>query len=183
MRKVRKRRANNADLRPNFFSFDIFSVSRAQTATEYMVILAVVIIISLIVVVVMSDIPTIGKETKNRAKDTFWNTASIGVVSYYNSVDSGSKLIIKNNNPFTIRLIWLNSSTTMDDSNPASFNSTAFVIGSGEVKVLMGELTPSCDNIGDSWQSYLFFKYQNIENQAIYYYKGEGNSLEGVCAS
>jgi len=57
-------------------------MKKAQGATEYLIILAIVIIIALIVVGAMGGIPGIGTGAKSRASASFWQTSDIAIPSY-----------------------------------------------------------------------------------------------------
>lgn len=82
--------------------------NKAQTATEYLIILAVVIVIALIVVGVLGGIPSIGGGVSKSAKLAQLSSKPVGVTNYA-FLDSGSKLRIKNNQPNTISVnsIWV----------------------------------------------------------------------------
>ncbi len=163
---------------------DIVIVSKkSQTATEYMIILAVVIIIALIAVAVLGGIPGVGAGAKKRGAETYWNVADVGVTSYANAVTGNDVLKVKNNKKNTITIDWVNMSTTSDSAATTSFNDTDTILGAGEVKTLTGLLVPTCTKVGDNWATYLTVKYQDVDTGAIFYFKGDGNKLEGVCAS
>lgn len=155
---------------------------RGQTATEYMIILAVVIIIALIAVAVLGGIPGVGTGTKKRASETYWSIASIGVSSYANSVNSNGIMKVKNNLKNTITVLWINMSTTADGSPTHNFNDTDTILAAGEVRTLTGTMIPTCNVIGDSWATYITVKYQDKDTGAVYYFKGDGNKLDGECA-
>jgi len=55
---------------------------KAQGATEYLIILAIVIIIALIVVGAMGGIPGIGTGARSRSSASFWQTADIAIPAY-----------------------------------------------------------------------------------------------------
>ena len=77
--------------------------SKAQGATEYMIVLAIVIIIALLVIIVMKGVPSIGKSGATRSSAAFWETADIGFMAY--AVDSsGITMNIRNNYKNTIRM-------------------------------------------------------------------------------
>jgi hypothetical protein len=78
-------------------------MSKAQTATEYLIILAVVIIIALIVVGVMGGIPELGGGASEAAAKAALASQKVGVTSYAIS-DYDTVLTIKNNNLNTIRI-------------------------------------------------------------------------------
>ncbi|MGM5484010.1 MAG: DUF1566 domain-containing protein [Nanobdellota archaeon] len=69
---------------------------KTQTATEYLIILAVVIVIALIVVGVLGGIPSIGGGAGKSASNAEMLTADIGITNYH--VNSTNALIIIRNN-------------------------------------------------------------------------------------
>lgn len=69
---------------------------RSQTATEYLIILAVVIIIGLIVVAILGGIPGIGGGTGSRSAQTQLATAAVGVTSH--AITNESVVITLRNN-------------------------------------------------------------------------------------
>lgn len=76
---------------------------KSQTATEYLIILAVVIIIALIVVGVLGGIPSIGGGASKNTNDANLRTQSVGIENYVLGT-GGSTIIVKNNNPFSVRI-------------------------------------------------------------------------------
>lgn len=77
------------------------SMKKAQTATEYLVILAVVIVIALIVVGVLGGIPSIGGGADKRANDARLSTADVGITGYSVS-SSQTTLVVRNNEQSSI---------------------------------------------------------------------------------
>ena len=78
---------------------------KAQTATEYLIILAVVIIIALIVVGVLGGIPGIGKGAASRTSAAYWQTSDIAIPSYAIGQDGSAddlNLTVRNNNVLMI---------------------------------------------------------------------------------
>lgn len=71
---------------------------RAQTATEYLIILAVVIAIALIVVGVLGGIPSIGGGISENTAKMNLASAKVAVVNYAIS-DMDTKLKVQNSNP------------------------------------------------------------------------------------
>jgi hypothetical protein len=55
---------------------------KSQTATEYLIIGAVVILISIIVVVVIGGVPSVGSGTSEQQSRLALQTADVGVISY-----------------------------------------------------------------------------------------------------
>ena len=82
---------------------NIFKTKNAQTATEYIVIIAVVIIIALIVVSALGGIPTIGGGASFSSNKAILSLKPVGIVSYEVNNES-SLLVLKNNNPFAVRI-------------------------------------------------------------------------------
>lgn len=77
--------------------------NRSQTATEYLIILAVVIIIGLIVVAALGGIPGIGSGTGSRGDSAELATLPVGVSSH--SMGSNYATVqIRNNEPVTVRV-------------------------------------------------------------------------------
>ena len=74
---------------------------RAQTATEYLVIIAVVIIIALIVINVLGGVPSIGGSSSSKINDLRLANADVGVVAYSISED-GATIFLRNNLADTI---------------------------------------------------------------------------------
>jgi len=79
---------------------------KAQTSTEYLIILAIVIIIALVVVGVMGGIPSLGGQTSSRTGEAYWAQTDIGIISY--KIDAAAldddQFVIKNNKRFTIKI-------------------------------------------------------------------------------
>ena len=160
---------------------------KAQTATEYMIILAVVIIIALIVVGVLGGIPGIGGGAGSRALDAYWSTAPIGVVSAAAAVPNETRLIIKNNlnDPIMIHEVHMSPNGQTDPTD--RLVETQVTMGVGEEKVWATNATYDvpgiCNQAGDAWISNLFLNYTNQRTGATYEFRGEGNQLSGVCAT
>jgi uncharacterized protein (UPF0333 family) len=76
---------------------------RSQTATEYLIILAVVIIIALIVIGTLGGIPGIGGGTSQAAAKAALASQKVGVTSYAIS-DYDTVLTVRNNNMDAIRI-------------------------------------------------------------------------------
>jgi hypothetical protein len=121
---------------------------RAQTATEYLILLAVVIIIAVIVVTAMGGIPSIGGGAGKSTSKVVLSTQPVGVTAWV--VDTlGTKLRLRNNLPETI-----NVHSIILDGSEISVN-----------KVL---------SIGETTDVYHFGKYKPSQtkytyNLAIYY--------------
>jgi hypothetical protein len=96
---------------------------KSQTATEYLIILAVVIVIALIVVGVLGGIPNMGGKSSSRTANIGLSNQKIGIVS--SSVyDCGTKLVLRNNNPeqVTVRKVIINNTNCQTNSIPSKVN-------------------------------------------------------------
>lgn len=69
---------------------------RSQTATEYLIILAVVIVIALIVVGVMGGIPSIGGGVSYQASSAILQSEDIGILKYAVGTTKTSLVIVNN---------------------------------------------------------------------------------------
>jgi len=98
--------------------------TRAQAATEYVIILAIVIVISLVAVGAMGGIPKLGGSTSSRASVSYWQQADIGVSASLLNATS-ARLVVKNNQPFNIRII---NSTLRDSAGAVVYNSASSVL-------------------------------------------------------
>ncbi len=157
---------------------------KAQTATEYMIILAVIIIIALIVVGVMGGIPGLGGSTRGRASSAYWQTADIGIVAYSivnttgNITDDKVIMSIRNNRRDSIRV----HNISLDGT---SFRWTGFTLAPGETYQISETETniTECTSPGNSFTVAVEINYTDDETGASYSFNGEGNKLEGTCAS
>lgn len=154
---------------------------KAQGATEYIIILAVVIIIALLVIAAMKAIPSIGKSGASRSSAAFWETADIGFISY--AMDSSGIIInIRNNlkSTITITRITLDEGTD-DEESLATSPSLPETLTAGEVKTLTSD-DVTC-SAGNRYSHEVEVKYTDEETNAGYTFTGIGNKLEGICAS
>lgn len=155
---------------------------RAQTATEYMIILAVVIIIALIVVGVMGGIPGIGTGARSGASSAYWKTAKISITSYSADASDNVKLKVRNGMPNTIKIRYFNLSSSGSSPATTALTQTDVTLGPGTEKEFTGTVSNICNAAGDAWTSNIWVKYTDDETGENYTFKGEGNKLEGVCA-
>jgi len=86
---------------------------RAQTSTEYLIILAIVVVIALTVVSTLGGVPTLGAQIGSRAASAYWKTADIGIETAKMVADANDTIVVKNNKRFRVRLTAL----YIDDTN------------------------------------------------------------------
>ena len=79
------------------------SFKKSQTATEYLIILAVVVVIALIVVGILGGIPSIGGGVSEGSARAQLKTLPLGIENYA-SDSLNTRLIIQNNMPSSVRL-------------------------------------------------------------------------------
>lgn len=158
---------------------------KSQTATEYIIILAMVIIISLIVVSTLGGLPSFGESNRARVSAAFWQNADIAIVSYAMSANNEHTLIVQNRLRNHIQIIDLNLSSTGYGEADFRFNSDPITLGPGsrrEIKVDASDFN-ICPSSGAPFTSNVRIKYQVTEIGASYIFTGQGNLLEGTCAN
>ncbi len=147
-------------------------MKRAQTATEYLIILAVVIIIALIVVSVMGGIPGVGGNSRLKASAAYWSTAKIAITSFSAS-PTGVYLNVRNNymDTITINSIYL-------DGTDLGIAPQTLVTGQSAVFTSNGTVT--CPEGSFSYD--VIVMYTDSVSGASYTFTGDGQTLDGSCA-
>ena len=147
---------------------------KGQTATEYLIILAVVIIIALIVVGVLGGIPGIGRGASGRSSAAFWSSQDIGIKDYAVSESGTDTIIVKNN---------MRNSVTINDVlvNDFDLETGSSTLGPGGAKTYTGNIA-AC-SAGQSFSYGVSISYQDSVTGASYNVTGEGTKLEGTCAN
>ena len=148
---------------------------KGQTATEYLIILAVVIIIALIVVGVMGGIPGIGGGAGARTSQAYWSTADIAITSYSVTSAGAVTLNLRNNKPGSVTI----TSLTLDGG--ADLVTTDTTLTSGETTtVSAGDGTVNCSG---SYSFAVSIGYTDVDTGASYTFDGDGQTLDGTCAT
>ncbi|MGM5482012.1 MAG: hypothetical protein ACQESF_00980 [Nanobdellota archaeon] len=147
---------------------------RGQTATEYLIILAVVIVIALVVVVAMGKFPGIGQTTASKATQAYWGAQDIGVDSY--AMTTGPDVMyLKNNNRNTVEV----TNITVDGTT-VDFSKT---LGPGEqAEFELGD-DAACVGAeqGDTFSVNLAIEYRDVKTNTSYTVDGDGNTFDGEC--
>ncbi len=152
---------------------------RGQTATEYLIILAVVIVIALIVIGVLGGFPSIGGSSKTRTSEVYWGSADIAITAHsFDAAGASNVLKLRNNlrNRVTVNTITIGSTTVM---------STATTIASGGSTTFEGSTIASHIDCGDSGDPYSYdvsIAYTDVDTSANYTFTGSGTKLEGSCS-
>ena len=152
-------------------------LKRGQSSTEYLIILAVVIIIALIVIGVLGGIPGIGKTSAGRASAAYWSSADVAITDY--AVDAGGDsnfMGLRNNLRNTITVTNVNLGGTDLITTDQSINS-------GESRNMTINNHIDCGDAGDSYSYGVTINYVDSGTGASYAFTGDGNKLEGSCAS
>ena len=151
---------------------------KAQTATEYMIILAVIIIIALIVVGVMGGIPGLGGNTRSRAQSSYWQSADVGVVAFTSGTTN--RINLRNNMRDAIRI----NEFALDGNNVTGLGGSGTILAPGEQKqYTLTAGVPNCLAAGDSFTYTVEINYTNAATNGNYTFDGDGNQLEGKCSS
>ena len=150
---------------------------KGQSSTEYLIILAVVIIIALIVVGVLGGIPGVGKSASSRSSAAYWSSTDVAIPDF--AVDEGGDsnfMRIRNNlkNSIIITNVELGGTTIITSDQ---------TINSGESKNMTLDNHVDCGSAGDGYSYDLVLTYTDSGTGASYAFTGDGNKLEGTCAS
>lgn len=155
-------------------------MSRSQTLTEYLIVLAVVIIIALIVVGVLGGIPGIGGNVRTDARNQPAAAKAVGI-SQFAASTGGIAFELRNNNPFPIKV----HNITMDgELVPVSGFAYPFSLEIGEQQQM--KTTPifggSPDGIATTVVTFENMKTGNIVAQSdeLYYDVPNDYFSEGI---
>lgn len=148
---------------------------RAQTATEYLIILAVVIIIALIVIGVLGRIPSLGGGASSNAASSYWTTSKIGIPSKAVTPDGNITVTLVNNMQGTIRI---DTITFTDPNSETNTSSPARILAAGESSTFTVNNVSSA-NAGEKYSYDVSILYTDIETNTQYTFTGDGNRIEG----
>lgn len=151
---------------------------KAQTATEYMIILAIAIVIALIVAAIMGVLPGIGGEARQRGSAAYWDSAEVGVISYSVSNDGvadDAYLLLRNNEKDTITI----TDISFDDE---VVSSTDHILNPGDtVEITSSDVGNIC-SAGGKFSVYLNITYTREPSGDTFIFSGDNHKLEGDCA-
>ena len=146
---------------------------KAQGATEYLIVLAVVVIIALVVVVAMGGIPGIGKGVTGRAVLAYWSTADVAITDYTISASGTDTIIVKNNRR---RQIVLNDVMV----NGVDLENSTTTLAAGSSHTYSGAVDACTE--GNAFDYEVSIYYQDSKTSGYYNHTGDGSKLEGTCA-
>lgn len=147
---------------------------KAQGSIEYMIIVGVVIVIALIVVVAIGGIPGIGRGVTAKATASYWATADVAITDYAVSASGTDTIILKNNmrNQIVINDVVVNG---------VDLESSTTTLAAGGSKTYTGSIAACTAAQSFSYNANIY--YQDSITSAYYNMTGDGNKLEGTCAT
>ena len=145
---------------------------KAQAATEYLIILAVVVIIALIVVGVIGGFPGMTRGVSERDSASYWATADVGIVRYYVN-GSLAQMVIRNNKIFTVNL----TNITFDGVGDALAPTSLLISPGTSVQV---NRTATCGAAGTTFSKNIVIIYVDPTYGTTYTFTGE-KPLVGTC--
>jgi hypothetical protein len=171
---------------------DFTKTKKSQTATEYLIILAVVIIIALIVVGVLGNFPSIGGGASTSALAAYWQSnGQIGVSSIAVSATttSNDSIVLRNLQPNTITITGVTiRPTTTSAATVLTLVGGSQTLASGSTFTLKNPTSISVSDFfsctaGTKYTAVLSVNYTVVSTGASFSFSGDGNTLEGVCAN
>ena len=148
-------------------------MKKGQTATEYLIILAVVIIIALIVVGVLGGIPGMGGGAGSRTSASFWATSDVALTSYTLAAGTGDTIVVRNN----MRDGIIVTNVTIGDGS----YETNITLAPGTSESVANNFV-TCTQ-GQSFSYAVYIAYVNTVTGGSYTFTGDGTNLEGTCAT
>ena len=163
---------------------------KSQSATEYIIILAVVLVVAGIIISSMSGVTSISSSSDELNSQKFWQTSDIAItaVSFKpdNTASIDATLTIVNNFPTTISIDQINISSNAQDDTNIDLGITPFTLDPGQENTINLSLNSNnpCYNKepGDKYDIAIVFKYTDEEIEKTYYFRGNSVRLKGSCA-
>ncbi len=153
-------------------------MKKAQTATEYLIVLAIVVIMALIVVGVMGGFAGIGSGAKSRASATYWNTADMAIPQFTAfSASDNLNISIRNNLKDNITLGTVRIGGGLQTCSPTTLAAGQTAICSDADGAI------GCSAEGASFIYDVSVSYTVDATGASYAFTGEGKKREGKCAT
>jgi len=158
----------------------VISVKRAQAATEYLIILAVVVIIALIVIGVMGGFPGMTRGISERDSAAYWTGADVGITRY-SIVASGSAasstLVFRNNKNFQVTV----KNMSIDGTNVTGFTNMTISPGStASLNITAANLNCGSATVGNGYSKNVIIYYVDPQYGNSYTFSGE-KPLVGTC--
>jgi uncharacterized protein (UPF0333 family) len=160
----------------------MFFNKKGQTATEYLIILAVVIVVALIVVGVMGGIPGIDQGVGRKASASYWKSADVSIDAYAVTSAGEVTLNIRNALDTTITITAFTVSTAAVDNTAGDIAGlNGLTISPGQsVSLISAAIALPCSG---SFSHGISITYTDKATDAEYTVDGDGHKLEGACAN
>ena len=171
-------------------------MKKAQAATEYLIILAVVIIIALIVIGVMGGIPGMGTTNRIKVSEHYWASQPVGIDSYAVLSNGYYTFVLKNNEKKTLIIDKIEIANAKFPSGTTILSGILPLGGTLTLRAYSG--APGCSLatppfcrmdatnlcVYGKQYAYAFNISYKDESGTSYKMTGEGNKilLEGICA-
>lgn len=146
---------------------------RAQTATEYLIILAVVIIIALIVVVTMGGIPGIGGGASDNVQEQRMSSQPIGISSWTHD-SLKTSFTLRNN-----RIDGVEIDSVYIDGEKCTFPQASYVLSLGESQ-RMDCYGVRNSNIDTRYELPMIVIYKDVSTGVVYNQSDVENKIVGV---
>ncbi|MFT4326400.1 MAG: hypothetical protein ACMXYK_02775 [Candidatus Woesearchaeota archaeon] len=154
---------------------------KAQTATEYLIILAVVIVIALVVVGLLGGFPGIGSGIGSNVNVAYWSTTdlTIGTAVLPAGEVSNLTLVIGNNMPGNIRIDAVQTTFTVGPNSVASiYNQQSGTVRPGsthQVTLINATGNQSWSNVlsGTTYSFDVLINYTDLTTSAQRTFVGE----------
>jgi len=158
---------------------------KAQAATEYLIILAVVIIIALIVIGVMGGIPGLGTSGRSRVSESYWSGQTVGVDSYATDSDGDFRITFKNNGRNAVTLTRVELNADGGASTGGSWSGNQVIASGGTATVADTTVMFTKCTTGRSYAYTFNYTFTDSSTGASNIIAGDGGiiKLEGTCAS
>ncbi|MFT4310518.1 MAG: hypothetical protein ACMXYC_02710 [Candidatus Woesearchaeota archaeon] len=160
---------------------------KAQTATEYLIILAVVIIIALILVAVLGGIPSIGGGTADSVTQLSWQTNNeVAIPSLAINTQGNVSMTLKNNRANNIRVqnIYMNGSIGDRDSGSSVYTTPIVINGGQTSRVVHAQLgSDICVESGVDIALYIMIEYEDLNTGAVFNFSNGNEAYQTICAA
>jgi len=132
---------------------------KAQTSTEYLIILAIVIIIALVVVAVMGGVPTLSSGSGAKIESAYWKTSDIGIQAVKMVSSGQDTVVVKNNLDVTAEITEL---LINDADITGGQNFTLSPAGTKALNASIGDGTA-----GDAFAYSVNVTYNDLDNDLV----------------
>jgi len=135
-------------------------IKKAQTATEYLIILAVVIVIALVVASLLGGFPGIGGNIGTNTNKGYWITTDVTIPKFSVGSTGTATLVLQNNLAETITITSIETCTTKDCGTVTGVNGADEILSTGdETTYTVSDVNVSAVSPGDRISFYVRMNY------------------------